>query len=130
MLDDIVTEPIREHLPRKRRDSYPRAFALQDIAEVFEIGVTTAHDGVLELECRDVGATDDFVRGVHVPRCAMGLGVSDLEKFGLIGFENVSRGRGCSMYDIGVGWGEIVCRATKAELNLIERTCCIFPLKF
>ena len=82
VLDDIVTEPIRKHLPGQRRNRHPCALALQDIAEIFEIGVAAAHDGVLELECGDIGATDDFVRGVHVPGCAVGLGVSDLGRYG------------------------------------------------
>lgn len=33
---------------------------------------------MFQLEGWDVGAADDFIRGVHVPRCAMGLGVPDL----------------------------------------------------
>jgi hypothetical protein len=33
---------------------------------------------VFQLEGWDVGAADDFIRGVHVARCAMGLGVPDL----------------------------------------------------
>lgn len=78
MLDDVVTEPIRKHLPGQWRNSDPRALTLEDIAEVFEVGVAAAHDGVLQFEGGDIGAADDLVRGVHVPGCAMRLGVSDL----------------------------------------------------
>jgi len=79
VLNDVVTEPVREHLTRQRGNSNSRALALEDIAEILKVGVAATHDRVLQLEGRDVGSADDFVRGVHVPGCAMGLGVADLD---------------------------------------------------
>lgn len=78
MLDDIVTEPVRKHLPGQRGDGDARAFALENIAEILEIGVAAAHDGVFQFEGGDVGSANELVGGVHVARGAMGLGVADL----------------------------------------------------
>ena len=78
MLDHIIAEPIREDLPRQRRDGHPRALPLQDVAEVFEVGVAPAHGAVLQLEGGDVGAADDLVVRVHAAGRAVGLGVLDL----------------------------------------------------
>jgi len=78
MLNHIITKPIRKHLPRQRRDRDTRALALQDIAEVFEVGVAAADGAVFELEGGDVGAADDFVVGVHAARGAVGLRILDL----------------------------------------------------
>ena len=36
MLNHIIAKPIREHLPRQRRDGHARTLALQDVAEVFK----------------------------------------------------------------------------------------------
>lgn len=78
VLNDVVTESVRENLARQRGNSHPRALALEDITEILKVGVAAAHYRVLQLERRDVGPADDLVRGVHVPRCAMGLGIADL----------------------------------------------------
>lgn len=78
MLNHIIAEPVREHLPRQWRDRHPRALPLENIAEVLEIGVSAAHDRMLELEGWDVGSAHDLVGGVHVSRGAVCLGVSDL----------------------------------------------------
>lgn len=78
MLDHVVAEPVREHFPRQGRDRDPRAFALQDVAEVFKVRVPSAHDRVLQFERGDVCSADDLVRGVHVAGCAMCLGITDL----------------------------------------------------
>ena len=78
MLNHVIAEAVRKHLPRQRRDRDARALALEDVAEVFKIGVTTAHDGVLELEGGDIGPADYLVAGVHAARCTVRLGVSDL----------------------------------------------------
>ena len=67
MLNYIVTEPVRENLARQRRYRDPRGLSLQDVTEVFEVGVASAHGRVLELEGGDVGAADDLVVGVHAP---------------------------------------------------------------
>jgi hypothetical protein len=85
MLDDIVTEPVGEHLAWQWGYRNARAFALQDIAEVLEIGVPAAHDGVFQFEGGDVGSANDLVRRVHVPRSTMGLGVADLGVFVRLG---------------------------------------------
>lgn len=78
MLNHVIAEAVREHLARQRRDGNARALALEDVAEVFKVGVATAHNRVLELEGGDVGAADDLVAGVHVARCTVRLGVPDL----------------------------------------------------
>ena len=78
MLNDIVAEPVRKHLPGQGRDRHARALPLQYVAEVFEIGVAAPHAAVLQLEGGDVGPADDFVVGVHAARGAVRLGVFDL----------------------------------------------------
>jgi len=78
VLDDIVAETVCEYLARQRGYRNARAFTLQDIAEVLEIGVPTAHDGMFQFEGGDVGSAHDLVRRVHVPGSAMSLGVADL----------------------------------------------------
>lgn len=78
VLNHVVAEPVGEHLARQRRDGDARALALEDVPEVLEIRVAAAHDRVLQLEGGDVGAADDLVRGVHVARCPVCLGVADL----------------------------------------------------
>lgn len=78
VLDHIVAESVREYLARQWGDSHARAFALEDVAEVLEVGVAAAHDGVLQFEGGDVGSADDLVGGVHVAGCAVGLGIADL----------------------------------------------------
>ncbi len=79
MLNHIIAEPVGEHLARQRRNGHPRGFPLQDVAEVFEIGVAPADGAVLEFEGGDVGAADDFVVGVHASVGAVRLRVLDLE---------------------------------------------------
>ena len=78
MFDNIITEPIRKHLPWKWRDRDARRLSLEHVAEVFEIGVATAHDGVLQLEGGDVGSAYDLVVCVHAAPNAVSLGVFDL----------------------------------------------------
>lgn len=78
VLDYIVAEPVREDFAREWRDGHARAFALEDVAEVLEVGVAAADDGVLEFEGGDVGSADDFIGGVHVAGCAVRLGIADL----------------------------------------------------
>lgn len=78
MLNHIITEPVCEHLTRQRGNSDARTLALEDITEILKVGVSAAHNRVLELEGGDVGAADDLVGSVHVSGCAVGLGVADL----------------------------------------------------
>ena len=66
VLYDVVAETICEHFPGERRNVHARALALEDIAEVLEVGVAAAHGAVLELEGGDVGPAHDLVVGVHV----------------------------------------------------------------
>lgn len=58
VLDNIIREPIRKHLPRQRGNGDARALPLEDIAEVLEVRVAAAHDRVLQFEGGDVGAAD------------------------------------------------------------------------
>lgn len=78
MLNHIVAEPVREDFAREWRDRDARGLALQDVAEVFKIGVPPADGAVFESEGGDVGAADDLVIGVHVAVGAVCLGVFDL----------------------------------------------------
>jgi hypothetical protein len=78
VLDNIVAETVGEDLAGQwgYRDSC--TFALEDIAEVLEVGVPAAHHGMLQFESGDVGSAHDLVRRVHIARGAMGLGIADL----------------------------------------------------
>lgn len=78
MLDHIVAESVRKHFARQRWDGDTRALPLEDVTEVFEVGVASADGAVLELEGGDIGAADDFVVCVHTAGGTMGLGVFDL----------------------------------------------------
>ena len=79
MLNHIVREPIREHLPWERGNRDARGLALEDVTEIFEVGVSAADDGVAQFEGGDVGARVDLVGGVHAAGGgAVGLGVFDL----------------------------------------------------
>lgn len=97
MLNHIIAESVGEHLARQRWNGHPRGFPLQDVAEVFEIGVAPADGAVLEFEGGDVGAADDFVVRVHASVGAVRLRVLDLEgtvsqwmdgRVPLVGFAN------------------------------------------
>lgn len=105
MLDDVVAKAVGEHLPGKWGDRDTRALALQDVAEVFEVGVSAAHDGVFELEGGDVGAADDFIRGVHVSRRAVRLGIADLEGVSGLDWRVLKEGWGCGDFSRGVSIG-------------------------
>lgn len=80
VLNHIITEPIGEYLPWKRWYCDSGAFAFQDVSEVFEVGVSPAHDGMLQLEGGDVCAADDFIGSEHVTGSSVGLRVADLLK--------------------------------------------------
>lgn len=67
MFDDVVAESVCEDLARQRGDRDARALAFKDIAEVLEVGVAAAYDGVFQFEGGDIGAADDFIGGVHIP---------------------------------------------------------------
>ena len=66
VLDNIITESIRKHLAGQWRYSHPRALTLQYVTEVFKIGVPPTDRAVLKLESGNVGATDNFIIGIHV----------------------------------------------------------------
>jgi hypothetical protein len=59
VLDDIIGEPVREHLSRQRRDCDAGGLALEDIAEVFEVAVSPADAGELELCGKDISTQHD-----------------------------------------------------------------------
>lgn len=65
MLNHVIRKPVRKHFPWQRWDGDSCAFPLEDVAEVLEVRVSAADDGVFEFESGDVGATDYFVRCVH-----------------------------------------------------------------
>lgn len=78
MLNHIVAKSVCKHLAGKRGDGDARRLALEDVAEVFEVGVAPANGAVFELEGGDIGAADDLVVRVHVTVGAVCLGVFDL----------------------------------------------------
>lgn len=78
-LNNIVAEAIRKDLAWKRGDGDPGALALEDVAEVLEVGVAAAHARLAQLEGGDVGAAQDLVVGVHVAADAVGAGVAHLD---------------------------------------------------
>lgn len=78
MLNHIVAEPVREHLPGQRRDCHARGLALENVAEVLEIRVSPADGALFEFEGGNIGAADDLVVGVHVAVGAMCLWVFNL----------------------------------------------------
>jgi len=80
MLNHVITKPVRKHLPGQRRDGDAGRFALQDVAEVFEVAVATAHAGMAQLEGGDVGPAQDLVVGVHAAADAVGAGIFDLRR--------------------------------------------------
>lgn len=67
MLNDVVAESVGENLARKRGNSDSCALSLEDIAEVFKVRVTSAHDGVFQLKGGDIGSADYLVGCVHIP---------------------------------------------------------------
>lgn len=64
-LDDVVAEAVGEDLSRQGGDGDAGALALEDVAEVLEVGVPAADAALAQLEGGDVGAADDLVVGVH-----------------------------------------------------------------
>jgi hypothetical protein len=101
VLDHIVAETVGEDLAGQwgYRDSC--TFALEDIAEVLEVGVPAAHHGMLQFESGDVGSAHDLVRRVHIAGGAMGLGIADL-------FFGQSFDQGvCVVRAKGVVWGMV-----------------------
>lgn len=65
VLNDIVAEAVGEDLAGQRRDRHAGTFALEDVAEIFKVGVTPADAALAELEGGDVCAAEDLVVGVH-----------------------------------------------------------------
>jgi len=66
MLNHIITETVRKYLARQRWNRNARTLPLEDVTEVFEVRVPSAHDAMVELEGGDIGSADDLVVGVHV----------------------------------------------------------------
>jgi hypothetical protein len=55
MFDDIVRESICKYFARKRWDRHSGRLSLEDIAEMLEITISTAHRRGFEFECGYVG---------------------------------------------------------------------------
>ncbi len=71
MLNHIITKSIREHFARQWWDRNAGALSLQNITEVLEVRVASAHNAMVELEGGNVGSAHDLVVGVHVAANAM-----------------------------------------------------------
>jgi len=79
LFNDSVVELVEVHLARQRWYRHSCALALQDVAEILKVTVTTADGAIAQLEARDVGRHGDEVRRVsRIGRQAMGLRVFDL----------------------------------------------------
>lgn len=79
MLNDLVTEAIRENFARQWWYRHARRLALQNVSKVFKVAVTTPYGGGFELEGGDVCSTEDFVRCVHGAANAVSLGIAHLQ---------------------------------------------------
>jgi len=66
MLNHIITEAVGEDLSRQRWDRNARTLPLEDIAEVLEVRIASAHTAVTELEGWYVGAAYNLVVCVHI----------------------------------------------------------------
>ena len=66
MLNYVVRESVREYFAGQWRDGDSCALTLQDVPEVFKIGVAAAHDRMAQLEGGNVGSRVDLVGSVHV----------------------------------------------------------------
>jgi hypothetical protein len=77
-LDDVVAEAVGEDLAGQGRDGDAGALALEDVAEVLEVGVAAAHAALAQLEGGDVCAADDLIVGVHGAPDAVRARVADL----------------------------------------------------
>lgn len=66
MLNHIITEPIRKYLPGQRRDGHASSLPLQNVTEVFKIGVAAPHSTVLEFEGGNVRPAYNLIVGIHV----------------------------------------------------------------
>ena len=53
-LDDLIREPIREHLAGERRDVDASRLALENVPERLKVGVASPHYRMAQLEGRDV----------------------------------------------------------------------------
>jgi len=78
VLNHIVAEAVRKHLPGQRWDRYPRALALKYVSEILKVRVPATHTGLPQLEGRDVGLAENLVVGVHGAADAVGAWVFDL----------------------------------------------------
>lgn len=81
LLNHRVVETVQVDFPRQRRDADAGGFALEEVAEDFEVRVSTADFGAPEFEGGDVGREADEVGGVAGGRGGgwlVGLRVGDL----------------------------------------------------
>lgn len=79
-LDDVVTEPVGEDLARQGGDGNPGGLALEDVAEVFKVGIPAADGALAQLESGDVCAANDLVVGIHGAAHAVSPRVANLIK--------------------------------------------------
>lgn len=61
VLDHVIGEAVREDLSGQRWNGDPRALALQDVAKVLKVRITTADHGVAQFEGRDIGSSVDLI---------------------------------------------------------------------
>jgi len=75
--DNFVREPVRKYFARERRDVDSCGFALEYVAEGFEVRVSPSDEGVTEFKGGNVSLTDYLIIGVHLPPETMSLRIPD-----------------------------------------------------
>lgn len=80
MLNHIITEPIRKYLSRQGRNGHASSLPLENVTEVFKIGVAAPHSTVLEFEGGDVCSAYNLIVGIHISRRPMRHRVFDLTR--------------------------------------------------
>lgn len=78
VLNHVIAKTICEDLSWQRRNSNSSRFPLQDVAEVFEIRVSSANRRMTQLKGRNVGSAHNFVISVHASTHTMCTRVLDL----------------------------------------------------
>ena len=79
MLNHIIAKPVREDLSWQRGNRDSCRLALENVAEVLKVGITSANRGVAQLEGGNIGPAENLVVCVHVAAHAVGARVAYLE---------------------------------------------------
>ena len=122
MLNHVIREAICKHFSWQWGNSNSCALPLQNVSEIFEVGVAATDDRMTKLEGWNIGAGVDFVGSVHVSRGgAVGLRVLHLAgKSAYAELEVPSSGRDQAMGKDGgspeTEWKTSVLRSRESSL--------------